>query len=432
MSTSPPSHLEIWSRRALLAGLGALLFLAPWETWSIGILWHLGWVVTPIATCALLWSRRTVAWRALNRPLVWGLGVFLLAVFISCFASIDPDTSWRFLRKELLVYLIVLAGIVLGVTARTDLRGLTIALTLSGLIACAMGIAVHYFYLHGADEETRIAWRDDEIVDHDNPADPVTLRAQFPLEHHNKLAFLAALVTLLTVHIGLTGKRARALWCLAAVIPLWALMLTLNRGSLIGLVAAALLVLTLANWRFGVALIVVAALATPFLPSHIRRHQMTIFHAATYQGEWSSLVYRLRGWRGALTMIGDHPLTGIGYSWKNFEEIYEQYAIPEEVQHKPHAHSNVLEIAAEVGVVGALGFVLFQWGLLIASLRAWWSRRRAAHGLATLIALQLVVLIVGLISYYLRERLGLVIWAVLALSLAHLLIAEREAAEAQP
>jgi hypothetical protein len=420
------AHRLAQCRVGLLAGIGGMLVLAPWESWSSHWFWYICMIVAAVSALAIPWFGGQLNWGAFRRPWCWGLAVFVTAVFISWLLSVNPHQSWRYLRKEFLFYAVAFVGIILGAESTRDLRILVHALAISGLVACAMGIAVYYFYLYGADDVTRHTWIHEKFVDHDIPQDPSSLRAQYPLEHHNKLGFFAALMTLLVIHVSTTGVRRPWLWRSAAIIPLWALMLTLNRGGLIGLVLAAAIVALLANWRralvFGAVALVAAILA---MPAHVREWYMTIFQEETYTDQLSSMTYRFNGWRGALNMIADHPVFGVGYSWRNFEDLYPQYAVPEEVQRKPHAHNNFLEYAVEIGVPGALGFVVFQIGLLIASVRLWFRRRRRDGPLATLIALQLVILIVGQISYYFRAQLGVVIWSILAISLAAVALESR-------
>jgi O-antigen ligase len=265
----------------------------------------------------------------------------------------------------------------------------------------------------------------DDVVDHDVPALVGTLRAQFPLEHHNKLGFFSALAALCVFQMAIIHRRRRWLWLAATAIPVWALVLTLNRGGLVGLAAGAFTMGVLINWRVALPVTLAVALAIAvFVISPLGRDARissqirSVFSSQTYDDPISSMTYRFRGWQGSLRIIRDNPLFGVGYSWRNFEDIYPSYAVPEEVQNKPHAHNVWLEVAVETGLLGAIGFAVFQLGLLAASIRAHW--RRPDSWLALLIGLQMIIFVVGLISYYMREQLGILIWAVFGMSLAWL------------
>lgn len=72
---------------------------------------------------------------------------------------------------------------------------------------------------------------------------------------------------------------------------------------------------------------------------------------------------RLLVWKGAWSMFLDHPITGVGLG--NFEKMYqEQYMSSQAVERLGHAHNNFLQILADRGIVGFLGF-LYLFGYIL-------------------------------------------------------------------
>jgi putative inorganic carbon (HCO3(-)) transporter len=407
------------ARNLLLIGLAGLLIIAPWQGWSSAWPWYICAILAAAALLLIPWLGGTLNWRALARPWCWGLALFAAAVLISCLASHSPSVSWRFFRKEMLFYAITFLGITLGVPNRRDLSRLVMTIALGGLVATAAGVATYYHFLHGADEVTRLVWSDEKVVGQDVPGDLNHLRAQFPLRHHNKLGFFAALSTLLLVHLGVTRRRTRWLWVTAALVPLWALGLTLSRGAMAGLAVGALGAAVLSNWRCTLFLLVGGtALMGAISSTRVGLQIRSIVDPVTYTDPFSSMTFRRRGWTGAFKMIQDHPLTGVGYSWKNFKDLYPSYALPEEIENKVHAHNDWIEYAVEIGVLGALGLAVFQIGLLGASVRVW--RRTRDPTLPFLVGLQLTILVAGMVDFYQRQTLGLIIWAVFGICVAWL------------
>lgn len=407
------------ARNLLLIGLAGLLVIAPWQAWKSAWPWYICMILAAVALLLIPCLGGTLNWRALARPWCWGLALFAAAVLISCLASRSPSVSWRFFRKEMLFYAVTFLGITLGVHSRRHLGRLVMTIALGGLVATAAGVATYYHCLHGADEVTRLVWSNQGIVGQDVPGDPSSLRAQFPLRHHNKLGFFAALTTLLLVHLGVTRRRTRWLWVTAALVPLWALGLTLSRGAMAGLAVGALGAAVMSNWRCTLFLLVGGtALMGAISSTRVGLQIRSIVDPATYTDPLSSMTFRRRGWTGAVKMIRAHPLTGIGYSWKNFKELYPSYALPEEDENKVHAHNDWIEYAVEIGVLGALGFAVFQLGLLGASVRAW--RRTRDPTLPFLVGLQLTMLVAGMVDFYQRKTLGLIIWAVFGICVAWL------------
>lgn len=413
-----PGLLLVGVRWGLRLGLAGLLLLAPWETWSSGWPWYICMVLTAASLIAIPLVGGRLNLELLRRPWMWGLGLFLVMLAISMALSMERATSLRYFRKEMLFYLVIFFGVSLGVRTRIDLRRLILILTISGTIACAMSVAVCFYYLYIADEVTQASWVENDVILHTIPDEPLTLRAQYPLEHHNRLGFLSGLTAMLLFHVGLTTPRWRWVWWLATIIPIWSLVLALNRGGMVGLFIAGTATGLLLNWRWTLVMLVVAVLALALLlPPYSRAHFLTPLRADTYRDEMSSMTYRFNGWRGSLRIIGEHPVFGVGYSWKIFERIYPAYAVPEEVQNKPHAHNNFLEIAIETGIPGAIGFAIFQIGLIGACLLAF-LRRRPSLEMAGLLGVLIYIFTVGAISYFLREQLGVIIWGLFGLAVA--------------
>ncbi|MBI5623177.1 MAG: O-antigen ligase family protein [Elusimicrobia bacterium] len=159
------------------------------------------------------------------------------------------------------------------------------------------------------------------------------------------------------------GPRGWKAWALAAVGVFCVAMMVLarSRGGLVAVAAAA------AFWAWrrglrrpllwgGLALALAAALAPPRAISFLLKLDL------------SAWFTRPDIWKAALSVTADHPLAGEGLG--NFEAGFLRHNFPKHWASNfgfsaDHAHSEILEIAAETGWVG---LALFAWGLW-ASLR---------------------------------------------------------------
>jgi O-antigen ligase len=128
----------------------------------------------------------------------------------------------------------------------------------------------------------------------------------------------------------------------------------------------------------------------------------------------SSFATRSVIWKTSMSALGDHWLAGSGIG--TFPAIYPRYETDEAVDgsYINHAHNDVLELAVETGVPGAL---------LIVAFLLWWGRRTVAvwtigardrYAIAATIA-SAVILLHSLVDFPLRTA---AISVVLALSLA--------------
>lgn len=141
------------------------------------------------------------------------------------------------------------------------------------------------------------------------------------------------------------------------------------------------LVVLVTGWRVlgrrGVLLIGVAgllglAVAASVVPAVGQRVQATAGLVSGQNGAAdAALAGRGRIWQGALCMVGEHPVNGVGvrgfrHAWAECDPAPEQAAAWGEGP-ALHAHQLVLEILAETGV---LGLLLWLAGIALA-IRAW-------------------------------------------------------------
>jgi putative inorganic carbon (HCO3(-)) transporter len=162
------------------------------------------------------------------------------------------------------------------------------------------------------------------------------------------LAFAIARVT----------KRSDLRWLaiagLAVGVP--AFVMTFSRAGWMGLaVAVAFLVFTqMQRWRTrsSLAILAVAIIA--------------VLVAFNYHHNPSENYTRLSIWRAGLTMFERFPLTGVGPFV--FEKIYPFVRLPDGEPTAFHAHSFLLTVAAELGIVG-VGAVLYAWWRFIVIFR---------------------------------------------------------------
>jgi putative inorganic carbon (hco3(-)) transporter len=139
----------------------------------------------------------------------------------------------------------------------------------------------------------------------------------------------------------------------AAVLITFAVIFSTARGVWLAAVAGGALLAGLSGRR-GVLLLgaaaVVAAIAVAW-SAGLREQAAPIF---TLGGENTA---RLEIWRANLDIIHDHPLLGLGFGhYRGPAAPY--YDRHPEADRRSHAHSNVLQLAAEGGLVGLAAFCL--------------------------------------------------------------------------
>lgn len=178
---------------------------------------------------------------------------------------------------------------------------------------------------------------------------------------------------------------------LAAAVICLGVLVSWSRGAWLGL-AAALLVVLLAHARRAAPLLVLAAAAVgavvlifglaDLLPPSITARLgdlssyvgiVDVTRSAVTDANFS-VVERLAHWQAAINMWTDHPWLGVGPG--NYATVYELYRLPRWQNALGHAHNVYLNVAAESGVLGLLGYLLLWAASIWQALRGAASDRR--------------------------------------------------------
>jgi O-antigen ligase len=136
-----------------------------------------------------------------------------------------------------------------------------------------------------------------------------------------------------------------------------ALYLGQSRIAIIGVLFALGVVIYLliprGKWRniawAALAVVTIFELAIIFNP--VSRDQLA-------ERDESSLTGRVNIWRGAIEIIADYPVTGVGLNMFRDNRVRRLYPVPRyETRILPHAHNEILQLGADMGVPGMLVFI---------------------------------------------------------------------------
>ncbi len=345
----------------------------------VGLLALLGLVATmqfSIAAAQILLGLAVLCWLAAHlsrgEPLeaprfFWPLVVYAALTLLSAGFSLNPSVSVPDC-KQLVLLLIVPVVYDLARGSRAD-KILTVIISV-GAASAFVGI-VQY-----------------GILNYDN----LGRRMQGTLSHWMTYSGTLMLVICASLARLLYGKTDR-LWA-ALVLPalLVSLALTLTRGAWIGAAAGAVVIFLTRDARL-VALVPVAAAAMFLLaPDSLNSRVQSIVDVND-----PSNRDRIAMFQAGLSMIRDHPLTGVGPDMVG--AVYPDYRVASAVQaNNPHLHNVPMQIAAERGLPALaawLAFVVLTLTALVRLLRDPRARQLAAAALGAMVAM----LVAGLFEY---------------------------------
>lgn len=147
------------------------------------------------------------------------------------------------------------------------------------------------------------------------------------------------------------GRYKRLFFYLFPVTAVMTVMATGERGTMLGLVAIAMVLVLAGKQRFRklFAIAIIGFTVFQFMPDQFKARFETAGSDPTSQA-------RLRYWKRGIEMYFDHPVFGIGFSnWQRYYSVH----YPGESLHTSHqevAHSTPITVLAEMGSVGFIFF----------------------------------------------------------------------------
>ena len=207
---------------------------------------------------------------------------------------------------------------------------------------------------------------------------------------------------------------------LSSVLLILALITTLSRGAMIGLMFVITYLLYLERKR-KITLAVLVALLLLLLFTIPAEVLMKRIGTLTEISRDPSLRWRARLFSGALSLFSQHPFTGIGIG--NFVLISNNF-----INRYLCVHNTLLEVATEIGIFGFFLFIVILWTTYTNFRVAYASFKRLDDEIMTIICRSLQIGFLGIIttSLFFSIQLYFVLWTVFALSVSARRIAKRQ------
>lgn len=170
-------------------------------------------------------------------------------------------------------------------------------------------------------------------------------------DRFNKRTKLICKLAILFCIIGVFAGKSRGAWLtLAIVLPLVSYSYIIKSKKAI---AGALIVCLIIGSVFAVS------------DTYRNRLVSTINITTDY-----SNIDRLLIWESTANMVKDYPFFGVGLD--QFKKVYDaEYKNPKHKQNLPHTHNNMVQIAAESGLVGLFGFLYLACYIFFKNFNEW-------------------------------------------------------------
>jgi O-antigen ligase len=258
-----------------------------------------------------------------------------------------------------------------------------------------------------------------------------------------QIATLFAIAFALTLPVIIVSRSPGAVLAsaLVALVLVFDLAFQYSRSSYISAAATFVVLAIIECWKLksrrliaiasaGICLVVAVAVTSPG-----RSPWLELVSGPRYYDAGASIRSRIAMWTRALALIRDHPGLGVGPG--NYTSAVERIPIPGPAldpyavfAYNAHAHNMLIHVTAESGVPAIVAFLLIWWRISMGLLRVCARSARGVLALALFGALS-AFFVRSLSDYLMRdgmrasERMGLLLWALLAAAAAATRLPER-------
>ncbi len=343
----------------------------------------------------LLW-----AWAALGDPalrpsrtmLDYAFLAYVIAELLAGAFSLDPAHSFVNARRVLLIGIVyALASTLQDVRDRK--RAVAVLLGAAGVVG-TIGVVKVVLGMIDANQRLGVF--------------------QFYMTTAGVMMIAALLLIPFVVHPS-TPRRARFAAAVALVPVLLSLYATVTRGAYLAVVAGAIAIAVIRNRKLLIPLAAIVALTVVFAPPFVESRIRSIVDLQ--HPENSS---RLMVWTASARIIAEYPVLGVGDI--DLGALFRTYAPPGYPDLWGHAHNNVLQFLATLGIVGTAAVLWMFVRMWVAAWRVhrgvrddWFEGSVALGALAVFVGVQ----VHGLTEWSFGDQeIAVLLWISLGLTMA--------------
>ena len=308
-------------------------------------------LVVPLSTAAasvavglgvlfiICWSLKNKTFPQFDADILEVLAVYLVCQIFIAAMSWNPATSFREVFGEAHRFLPLIFAMTF-IKKREQLCGVLVASLLAFLINDVAGL--WQYFIQGEPRAFGLSHTP-------------TFYGSFMLIQLPILIFIAQLEIL--------PSFWKVLAIFAAALSLICLVLSMTRGAWLAFVIVAMIFVALEKKYRRVAAKIFAGLAIAFLIAVIASSNLQSRLATMVDTKFQSNKERVLMWKSAVEIFKDYPLAGVGQ--KMFFKAYNEQYISPEAKERPNEnrrghtqpHNNLLNVAAEGGVIGVASFI---------------------------------------------------------------------------
>lgn len=394
------TKLKLWCKMGVLFSLAVYISQIPFPKHNAGI------KSLALGCVAVFWLARLILERRSNflrTKLWWPLVTFALIIVISAIGSIDLNYSLHEFKKYSVKSLFLFFAIVNNVREPRDIKVLLFALLVSVGLFSVLGL-INYFAFESS----------------------FGTRLKFPYLDTNVNRFGKLYDVVIPVNMALilitNDKIKKTFLIIILLLSISTILLMQTRGSCVAIFMGLVAITFLYRKRLLILVLIIPFLLVIMMPTTMATRTQRIYKIFNFQDYLKiggPLNKRPNAWRGALRIIAENPLFGLGVGKSNFGRTVKKYHDLD--YRKDHAHNTYLQIAVETGLIGLAAFLWLFGSLFYHGFKHYLSLPR--HDEKAILIFGILcgiggLFVHGLISYFYKHEAFYTLWVMVALVFA--------------
>lgn len=389
--------LQSWCRTGILFFLAIYISQIPFPKGNASVKsLSLGFV-------AVLWIIRLILERRftfVRTRLWWPIIIFALITLISVIGSIDVDYSLKNIKKYTFTSLFLFFAIVNNVRDLKDVK----------ILLLAFLVTIGFFSVLG-------------LINYLAFEPSLGTRLKFPYLRTNVNRFSKFYDIIIPINFALilitNNKIKKAFFYLILLLSFSTVLFMQTRGSYITIFFALLAIAFVYRRKLLIFLLIIPLFFVIMMPSNMITRAQKMFKFGDYLKLGGVLNKRTNAWKGAVRIIKENPVLGLGVGKSNFGTTAKKFNdLKISVD---HAHNTYLQIAVELGLIGLTAFLWLFGSVFYHGIKGYCSLPRN-DGRAILIFGILcgisALLAHGFIDYFYKHEAFYTLWVIVALLFA--------------
>ena len=391
------ANMQLWCKMGILFSLAIYISQIPFPKDNASV------KSLSLAVVAVLWIARLILERRftfVRTRLWWPVIIFTVITILSVIVSINVDYSLRNIKKYTFISVFLFFAIVNNVRDLKDVKILLLALMISTGVFSLLALIDYFLFEPSFGSRLSFRYLDKNL-------------GRFSKFYDVVIPINLALVLITK------DKIKKVFFGLVFLLSITTIFFMQMRASYLVIFLSLLAITFVYRKRLFVFMLIIPFLVAIMMPTNMVTRAREMLKFGDYLKSDGVLNYRTEAWKGAVRIIKEHPVLGLGIGKSNFGRTVKKFDdlnIPYD-----HAHNTILQIAVELGLVGLAAFLWLFGSVFYHGIKGYCSLPRNDERAILIFGILCgigALFAHGLIAYFCKHEAFFMLWVSVALLFA--------------